>query len=144
MTLFPNQSLLLIMACFWLVYLLVRTQFVMPLGTVLDERERRIKDAHDTLASAQEKASAAMTSCERELAAAAAEASKLRAAARAEGEATRRARLEQARAQAAERLMVLANDLENAAREARNELRPRTEALARDLAERLMGRRLAS
>ncbi|MGE5236637.1 MAG: hypothetical protein ACM3O7_09835 [Acidobacteriota bacterium] len=140
----PNLSLLLIMACFWLVYVLVRTQFVTPLGKVLDERERRIREARETLTTSQERASAAIASCERELAAAASEASKQRAAMRAEGEAARRVRLEQARAQANERLLVLARDLDDAARVARGELRQGAETLARELAERLMGRRLAS
>ena len=39
----PNYSLFLVMACFWLVYLLVSTQLVKPLGRVLDEREARIR-----------------------------------------------------------------------------------------------------
>jgi F-type H+-transporting ATPase subunit b len=140
----PNLSLLLIMACFWLVYALVRTQFVTPLGKVLDERERRIREGRDTLATAQERVSAALASCERELATAASEASKQRTALRAEGETVRRARLEQARAQATERLLALAQDLDEAARAARGELRKGAETLARELAERLMGRRLAS
>jgi F-type H+-transporting ATPase subunit b len=140
----PNLSLLLIMACFWLVYLLVRTQFVGPLGAVIDERERRIRAARETLKAAQDRAAAAIAGCERELATAAAEASKMRAAMRAEGEVARRARLEEVRARAAERLLVLAHDLDQAAGAAREELRQRAESLARELAERLIGRRLAS
>ena len=38
----PNLSLLLIMACFWMVFFLVWRLLVKPLGVVIDERDTRI------------------------------------------------------------------------------------------------------
>jgi F-type H+-transporting ATPase subunit b len=140
----PNLSLLLIMACFWLVYWLIATQLVRPLGRVLDERARRIGEARDTLAAVETRFAEAMTRCERDLGVAAGEAQKERAAQRAAGEATRRARLDAARAEGQKRLATLAAELEAASRSARSQLRERGLRLARDLAERLLGRRLAS
>ncbi|MFZ5788793.1 MAG: hypothetical protein ACOY3Y_20330, partial [Acidobacteriota bacterium] len=63
----PNLSLLLIMACFWLVFFLVRSQLVKPLGAVLDEREKRVREAASALTQAQERAGEAMDRCEREV-----------------------------------------------------------------------------
>lgn len=140
----PNLSLLLIMACFWLVYWLIATQLVRPLGRVLDERARRISETRDRLAAVEARLAEAMTRCERDLGVAAGEAQKERAAQRAAGEAARRARLEAARTEGHQRLAALAAELDAASRDARTQLRERGTGLARDLAERLLGRRLAS
>jgi F0F1-type ATP synthase membrane subunit b/b' len=138
----PNLSLLLIMACFWMVFFLVWTQLVKPLGVVLDERDKRVREAKNALADVQERFSAAVARCERELAVGASEAAKERAALRAAGETARRARLDAAREQAQERLAKLATEIGQASGAARAELRTSAQALARELAERLVGRRL--
>ncbi len=139
----PNVSLLLVMACFWLVYLVVSTQLVGPLGRLLAERAQRIRNAHEEHERSRLGLAEAVARCERELAAAAAEGQKTRAALRAEGETARRARLEQARAQVQRRLARLDAELEHAARAARTDLRERAGVLARELANRLVGRRIA-
>ena len=95
----PNLSLILIMACFWLVYLLVTTQFLKPVGSLLDQRESQIRTARETFAQAKEQLGEAIARCERDLAQAAGEGQKVRATLRAEGESVRRARLEAARQQ---------------------------------------------
>ena len=77
----PNYSLLLIMACFWLVYLLVSTQLVKPLGRLLEEREGRIEAARSTNEKARAELAEAMARCDRDVAGAAAEAQRERAAA---------------------------------------------------------------
>jgi F-type H+-transporting ATPase subunit b len=140
----PNLSLLLIMACFWLVYWLVATQLVRPLGRLLDERARRIGEAHDTLTAVETRFPDAMTRCERDLGQAAAEAQKERAVLRAAGETARRGRLDAARAEGQQRLATLATELDAASRSARTQLREQGVGLAHDLAEQLLGRRLAS
>ena len=139
----PNLSLVLIMACFWAVFLLVTTQLVRPLGALLDERERRVREAREQHETAKQAVADAMARCERELAAGVAEAGKQRAAVRAQGEAARRAALEAARTQAQERLALFGNELEQATRDARASLRERSAELARELAGRLLGRRVA-
>ncbi|MFZ5788582.1 MAG: hypothetical protein ACOY3Y_19265, partial [Acidobacteriota bacterium] len=75
---------------------------------------------------------------------AAAEAQRGRAALRAEGEAARRARMDEARSRATERLAALSGELDAASQAARVDLRGRVQDLSRLLAERLVGRRLAS
>lgn len=140
----PNLSLLLIMACFWLVYWLIAAQLVRPLGRVLDERARRIDEARSSLTAVEARFAEAMARCERDLTQAAGEAQKERTAQRAAGEATRRARLEAARAAGQQRLAAFGAELDTASREARARLREQGKGLARDLAERLLERRLAS
>lgn len=139
----PNLSLLLVMACFWLVFLLVNSQFVKPLGALLDERAKRLREGKDQFAVAQQSLSETLSRCERELAVASSEAQRERAAARAAGESARRARLDAARQEGQERLSRLKLDLDQAAKQAREELRSRSRELAAALAERLAGRRLA-
>ncbi len=139
----PNYSLLLVMACFWLVFLLVSTQLVRPLGRLLQEREGRIDAARVGHERARAELTEAMARCDREVASAAAEAQKDRAALRAAGEAARRARLDETRAQVQTRLATLGAELDEASRAARTVLRERGAEMARELASRLAGRRLA-
>jgi F-type H+-transporting ATPase subunit b len=136
--------LILIMACFWLVYLLVRTQFLKPVGALLDQRESQIRTARDTFAQAKEQLGEAIARCERDLAQAAGEGQKVRATLRSEGESVRRARLEAARQQGQARLATLSGELTTVTDEARAVLRARSAELARSLAERLLERRIAS
>lgn len=140
----PNYSLILIMACFWVVFFLVRRLLVVPMGALLDERARRAQAAATAFDSARAAVSEALNRCERELAQAAAEGQRERAALRAEGESERRCRLEQAREVGQAKLHAFTRELEEAASQAREELRRATRALAAALAQRLLGRRLAS
>ena len=140
----PNLSLIFIMACFWLVYLLVTTQFLKPVGAVLDQRDSQIRTARETSAQAKEQLGEAIGRCERELAQAAGEGQKVRATLRAEGETARRAQLEAARSQGQERLAALTGEMAKVTDEARAVLRAKSAELARSLAERLLERRIAS
>jgi len=139
----PNFSLLLVMACFWLVYLVVSTQLVKPLGGLLNQREERIRTARERHEHARAALAETVARCERELAAAATEGQKGRAALRAAGEAGRRGRLEAARSQVQQRLARLDAELDDASRGARASLREQAGGLARELASRLAGRRVA-
>jgi F-type H+-transporting ATPase subunit b len=139
----PNYSLFLIMACFWLVYLLVYTQLVKPLGRVLDEREARVKTARESFERARQALAEAVARCEREVAMAASEGQRERASLRASGEAIRREKLEVARGEVQQRLARLSGELDEASRGARTVLRDRSGQLARELASRLMGRSVA-
>jgi F0F1-type ATP synthase membrane subunit b/b' len=136
--------LLLIMACFWLVYLLVSSQFLRPVGALLDERETQIRSARETFDKAKADLSEALAGCERELAQAAGEGQRTRAALRAAGEATRRAKLDAARQRGQEKLAALGVELTAVTDEARAALRSRCRELGHALAERLVERRIAS
>jgi F0F1-type ATP synthase membrane subunit b/b' len=140
----PNASLLLIMACFWLVYLVVRMQLVKPLGELLDERSRRIREAAELLSETREQAAAGLDDCHRRLAEAAAEAQRERLATRAAADAARRGSLEAARERGQQRLAELARELDVARDEARTTLRERSRELAVALAERLLERRVTA
>ncbi len=140
----PNLSLLLIMACFWLVYLLVSTQFLKPVGALLDQRETQVRSAREAFDKAKQDLFDAIARCERDLVLAAGEGQKARAALRAEGETARRAKLDAARLQGQERLTKLGGELSAVTDEARATLRARSGELARALAERLIERRIAS
>jgi F0F1-type ATP synthase membrane subunit b/b' len=140
----PNYSLLLIMVCFWLVFFVVKGQLLKPLGSLMDERDRRERDAREGFTEARTAFDEAVARCESELADAARTGQKERTELRAAGEAVRRARLDAARARGQERLAQLGAELDDASRTARQELRGRAEALSRQLAEHLLGRRLAS
>ncbi len=140
MTVAPNLSLLLIMVCFWAVFALVATQLVRPLGALLEERQRRVREGADRLALAQTESQEALQRCERALVSASSQAQQERASVRAAGEAARRAKLEAARAVGQERLAQLSAELEQATRQARSELGVRSRELAAQLAEQLLGR----
>jgi len=139
----PNYSLVLIMACFWLVYLLVSTQLVKPLGRVLDEREATVRAAREAYDRARGSLEASVARCERELSAAASEGQRERASLRASGDAERRRRIDAARGEVQQRLAHLSGELDEASRAARAALRERSSELARELASRLLGRSVA-
>jgi F-type H+-transporting ATPase subunit b len=139
----PNSSLFLIMACFWLVYLVVSTLLVKPLGRVLDEREGRAKAAREAYDRARGTLEEVVARCERELSAAASEGQRERASLRASGDAERRRRIEAARGEVQQQLARLAGELDEASRAARAALRERSSELARELASRVLGRRVA-
>lgn len=139
----PNYSLFLVMACFWLVYLLVSTQLVKPLGRVLDERDATIRAGRDAYDQARQSLEEAVARCERKLSVAASEGQRQRASLRATGDEERRRRIEAARGQAQQRLAQLSGELDEASRAARTVLRERSGQLARELASRLLGRSVA-
>jgi F-type H+-transporting ATPase subunit b len=140
----PNYSLILIMVCFWLIFFLGKGLLINPLGGLLDERDARVRTAAEAHEVARHELSEALNRCEREIAAAASEGQKERTALRAEGEAERKRQIEVARAKGQERLARLTAEIEQAAEQARSELRRQAREMAVDLAQRLLGRRLAS
>lgn len=139
----PNYSLLLVMACFWLVYLVVSTQLVKPLGRVLDEREARVRAAREAYENANRALEEAVGRCERELAIAASEGQRERATLRVSGDQERRRKLEVARGEVQQRLARLSGELDEASHAARDTLRTRASQLARELASHLLGRSVA-
>jgi F-type H+-transporting ATPase subunit b len=139
----PNYSLLLVMACFWLVYLVVSTQLVKPLGKLLDERDLRVKAAREGYELAQDALAEAVARCERELSAAASEGQRERALLRAAGDEGRRRKIETARSEVQQRLAEVSIELGEASRAARAALRERSAEMARQLASHILGRSVA-
>lgn len=140
----PNLSFLLVVACFWLAFWVVNRQLVRPILALLDERENRVASGRKAFEEARAAMEEALAARERELAQAAAEAQKERALLRAEGERQRREKLEEAREQGQRRLAAFQVELERETENARQQLKEHTLPLARELAQRLLGRALPS
>lgn len=140
----PNLSFLLVVGCFWLAFWVVDRQLVRPILALLDERDRRLSSGRAAFEAAKAALEQALAARERELAQAVAEAQKERALLRAEGERRRREMLEAAREQGQKRLAAFQAELAREVQRARQQLEEQTIHLARELAQRLLGRALAS
>ena len=144
MSIFPDYSLLYIMACFWIAYWIVDRFLLRPVTAVVEARKKRIDDAEAQWSSKHEEYLSATRRLEAELEQAAREAAKRREALRAEAEAERQKRLEAARAEAQARLEAALAELEKDAEAAREALRGEAEKLGRLMAGRVLGREVAS
>ncbi len=136
----PNLSLLMIMICFWLTLWLVNRYLIVPIQGVLDQRASRIDGATQGWLDQQEALRAATERLEEELAEAARRAAALKAEKRQAAISAREARLAAARERAEEKLSSAVAGLAEDAEKARIELKDRAEALAAELAGRLLGR----
>ena len=140
----PNLSLIFVMVCFWITLWLVHRFLIRPVGTVIEDRRRRIDDAQQEWTSKNEDYLGAVARVEEEVASAAKEAAHLRAETRQNAMAERQQALDVARAKADERLAGVLENLDRDAATAREDLRRRAEELARLLAGRLLGRELGT
>jgi F0F1-type ATP synthase membrane subunit b/b' len=140
----PDLSLIFVMVCFWATLWIVHRFLIRPVGTVIGERRRRIDGAQQEWSAKNEEYLAAVSRIEEKVSAAARDAAGIRADARQRAMDSRQAALDQARARADERLLAVLDTLDKDAEEARTDLRNRAEELARLLASRLLGRKLAS
>ncbi len=144
MSIFPDYSLLYIMACFWVAFWIVNRFLIRPVTGVVEARQRRIDDAEAVWSSKHEEYLSATSRLEAELEQAAREAARRREALRQEAEAERTKRLEAARAEAHERLEKALAELDRDAEAAREALRQEARTLARLMAGRVLGREVAS
>ena len=140
----PNLSLIFVMVCFWVTLWLVHRFLIRPVGTVIEDRRRRIDDAQQEWTSKNDDYLAAVARVEEEVAGAAKDAAQLRAETRQKAMAERQETLDRARAKADERLADVLEELDRDANAARDDLRRRAEELARLLAGRLLGRELGT
>ncbi len=139
----PNLSLIFIMVCFWVTLWIVYRFLIRPVGTVIAERQRRTDGAQREWSAKNEEYLAAVSQVEDEMTRAAKESSQIRAEARQGAMDKRQQVLDQARANADDRLDTALETLEGEAESARTDLRGRAEELARLLADRLLGREIA-
>lgn len=140
----PDLSLIFVMVCFWATLWIVHRFLIRPVGTVIGERRRRVDGAQQEWSAKNEEYLAAVSRIEEKVSAAARDAAGIRADARQRAMDSRQTALDQARARADERLLAVLDTLDRDAEEARTDLRNRAEELARLLASRLLGRKLAS
>jgi F0F1-type ATP synthase membrane subunit b/b' len=140
----PNVSMLLILAIFFAVLWLLNRFIFRPVGAILDERERDSTTASQTYAEALAEFQAAADKIEADLSLARREALKLREERRAEGMHLRSGKIEQVKAETAEKLSGASADLEQHSRKIVADLPVRVAALAQLLAEKILGRKVAA
>ena len=139
----PNLSLLLIMGCFWLAYLVIRRLLLNPIAEVTDERQRRLDDAEATCSAKHDEYTTATQRLETELEDAARSASQHRAEVRKQALSERQDHLQGAHEEADQRLEGALQTLDRDAQAARDELRRRAGTLAGVLASHLLEREVA-
>ncbi|RLE25824.1 MAG: hypothetical protein DRJ61_18870 [Acidobacteria bacterium] len=136
----PNLSIVLIMLCFWVTLWLVNRFLIRPVNTVLDQRHDRIDGAQKEWTAKNEELLSATAQIEDELIEAARAAAKTRETYRAGAQQEKQHHLDTARSDAEERLALALKRLSQDAEKARADLKERAEGLARDFAQRLLGR----
>lgn len=136
----PNLSLLLIMGCFWLAYVVIRRSLLNPIAEVTEERQRRLDHAEETWATKHDEYTTATQRLEREFEDAARSASQHRAEVRKEAQSRRQEQLQAAHEAADKRLQQALETLDRDADGARDELHRRAQTLAAELASHLLER----
>jgi F-type H+-transporting ATPase subunit b len=139
----PDLSLFLVMAVFWATVIVLRTFVFRPLGTILEEREKKAAAASDALAKALENEQETLAALDRRLTAERREALGLRQAARNESSAARQTILETAREDARRLAAEAQAKLEKNVAAAREELRASARATAVEIASLALGRKVA-
>jgi F-type H+-transporting ATPase subunit b len=140
----PNVSMLLILAIFFAVLWLLNRFVFRPVTAILDERERDSTTASQAYAEALSEFQAAADKIEADLSLARREALKLREERRAEGMQLRSQKIEQLKSETAEKLAGASAELEEHSRGGATDLPARVAALARLLAEKILGRKVAA
>jgi F-type H+-transporting ATPase subunit b len=139
----PDLSLILVMAIFWATFFVLRTSVFRPLGTILQEREKKATAAADELVRALENEKETLAELDRRLTEARREALALRQAGRSEGNTKRQAVLEKAREEARTLAEQAQARLEKNIASAREELRASSRATAAEIASFALGRKVA-
>jgi F-type H+-transporting ATPase subunit b len=141
----PNvPTLIIIMICFWVTFVIIDKFLLKPIGKVLEERKQRIDGAQKEWESKHEDYLSTTKRIESEIEEAAREAANIRSGHRDAAQAKRQEKLEKARAEAADQLDGALQELEADAAKAREELRQQAQELARILAGHLLEREVAS
>lgn len=136
--------MLLILAIFFAVLWLLNRFIFTPVSGILDERERETSSASRAYAEALSEFRAAAEKIESELSLARREALKLREERRGEGIKLRSAKIEQVKEETARKLAAASSELEQHSRRVAADLPGRIAALARMLAEKILGRKVAA
>lgn len=139
----PDLSLLLVMVIFWATYVVLRVFVLKPLGSILEERERRVAGATAALSAALDQEKETLAGIDRRLTEARREALAARQAARADANAKRQAILEDARVKARASVAQAQAKLDGQIGVARSELEKNARTTAAEIASIALGRRIA-
>jgi len=140
----PDVTLLYVLFAFAVSYAILKKFLFRPLAAILEEREALEKSAAEVHARSVEEMRSAIAEGEAHLAAARREALKNRESLRGEGRAHLEQELDSARQEVAVALESATAEIGAASRRSAGELPERTRALARVLAEKVLGRRVAA
>jgi F-type H+-transporting ATPase subunit b len=140
----PNVTSLYVLLAFGISYWILKRYLLRPLSAILDAREREEKAAEDAYAESLARLERAVAAGEEKLAAARREALKTREELRAQGLAVLEEKLAKARAEATEAISRGSREIEAKEAEVSKTLPERVSQLARELAEKVLGRKLAA
>jgi F-type H+-transporting ATPase subunit b len=139
-----DVTLLYVFLAFPIAYAILKSYLFRPLVEILEERERDERTAARVHAESLEELQKTLAWAERELARTRQEALKQREALRAEGRAHWERKLAEAQAAARASIERASREIEKQAGLSSAELPARARALARELAEKILGRELAA
>ena len=140
----PNVSTLYVFLAFGITYWILKRYLFVPLAEILDAREKAEKDAEKAYAASLLDLEKAVAAGEDRLAEARREALRVRETLRAEGAARLDEKLAEAQSAAQASVHAGVREIEVQAAGSKKELPERARSLARELAERILGRKLAA
>jgi F-type H+-transporting ATPase subunit b len=140
----PNVTSLYVLLAFGISYWILKKYLFAPLSAILEARESEERGAQSAYAESVAALDRALAAGEEMLAAARREALKTRETLRAEGLALLEQKLAAARAAAGGEIARASQEIQSQAEASANELPRRARELARELAEKILGRKLAA
>ncbi len=140
----PNVSSLYVILAFGICYWILRKYLFVPLALILDAREKGEKDAEKAYAASLADLQKAVAAGEDRLAEARREALRTRETLRAEGASLLEKKIDEAQASAHASVESGVQRIEGEAAASAKDLPERARGLARELAERILGRKLAA
>ncbi len=140
----PNVTSLYVLLAFGVSYFILRKYLFVPLSGILEAREREEREAQKAYAESLETLEKAVAAGEQKLSLARREALKTREELRGEGSALLEKKLGDARERASGEITRGSKEIETQASESSRQLPERAKSLARELAEKILGRKLAA
>lgn len=140
----PNVTLLYVLLAFGVSYFILKRSLFVPLSGILETREREEHEAQKAYAESLETLEKAVAAGEQKLSLARREALKTREELRGEGAALLDSKLADARERANRTIATGVAEIEVQANESARTLPERAKSLARELAEKVLGRKLAA
>lgn len=140
----PDVTLLYVIVAFTIAYAILKRFLFVPLAAILEERATEEATSARVHAESLERLAAEVSRAEAELSRARVGALKERESLRAEGRAHLEKKLAQAHASATEVLVQASREIDSEAERSSAELPGRVRQLAKDLAEKVLGRKLAA
>jgi F-type H+-transporting ATPase subunit b len=140
----PNVTSLFVLLAFGVSYFILKRYLLLPLSEILEAREREEQEAQKAYAESLAALEKAVAAGEQKLSAARREALKTREGLRGEGAALLEEKLAKARQAASEQIDRGAREIRQRAADLSKQLPDRATSLARELAEKILGRELAA